>query len=71
MKHHLRSNGGDGENSGPQPFPATAPEDCCGAKSPPLASAPGPLATSDVGKALGGCPTECALCSGSASSIQP
>lgn len=39
-------------------FPSHSPEDCCGARSPPLASAlaPRPLGPSDVGKAWEGVP---------------
>lgn len=38
-------------------FPSHSPEDCCGARSPPLASALAPR-PQWCGKSLGGCPTE-------------
>lgn len=37
-------------------FPSHSPDDCCGARSPPLASTPSSLATTNVGKAWEGVP---------------
>lgn len=50
--------GGDGENSGPQHFPATAQKIAVQRGAHLSHSAPGPLGPRRCGKSRGGCPTE-------------